>query len=118
MKLQFISNQTQSFLNINKQYWKFIKRFVDAKKRNFKLLYKLSHTSGYQETGLQDAEIQNSYYFVDTGMIASNVYLYAASEGLATWFHNCDKPALAIKLALRTDQRVLFGQTVGYPAKK
>jgi hypothetical protein len=81
-------------------------------------IHKLSHTSGYQEPGLQDAEIQKSYYFVDTGMIAANVYLYAASQDLAAWFHNCDKPELTTKLALRTDQRVLFGQTVGYPANK
>ncbi len=79
---------------------------------------KLSHTSGYQEPGLQDPEIQKSYYFVDTGLIAGNVYLFAASQGLASWFHNCDKPGLAEKLNLRADQRVLFGQTVGYPAKK
>lgn len=63
-------------------------------------IHKLSHTSGYQEQGLQDAEIQKSYYFVDTGMIATNVYLYAASQYLTAWFHNCDKPALTTKLAL------------------
>jgi nitroreductase len=79
---------------------------------------KLSNTSGYQEPGLQDPEIQKSYYFVDTGLIAGNVYLFAASQGLASWFHNCNKPALAAKLKLRADQRVLFGQTVGYPAKE
>jgi hypothetical protein len=78
---------------------------------------KLSHTSGYQEPGLQDLEIQKSYYYVDTGMIAGNVYLFASSAGLAAWFHNCDKSRLKTKLKLRDDQRVLFGQTVGYPAK-
>ena len=79
---------------------------------------KLANTSGYQEPGLQDPDIQKSYYFVDTGLIAGNVYLFAASRGLASWFHNCNKPALTEKLNLRADQRVLFGQTVGYPAKK
>ena len=81
-------------------------------------VYKLTHTSGYQEPGLQDPEIQKSYYYVDTGLIAGNVYLFAASQGLASWFHNCNKSALTAKLNLRADQRVLFGQTVGYPAKK
>ena len=76
---------------------------------------KLSNTSGYQEPGLQDPEIQKSYYYVDTGLIAGNVYLFAASLGLASWFHNCDKPGLKTKLNLRADQRILFGQTVGYP---
>ena len=79
---------------------------------------KLANTSGYQEPGLQNPEIQKSYYFVDTGLIAANVYLFAASQGLAAWFHNCNKPVLATKLNLRTDQRVIFGQTVGYPVKK
>jgi len=69
----------------------------------------------FQEPGLKDAEIQKSYYFVDTGLIAGNVYLFAASQGLAAWFHNCDKPGLAKALNLRPDQRVLFAQTVGYP---
>ena len=81
-------------------------------------LNKLSNTSGYQEPGLQDPEIQKSYYYVDTGLIAGNVYLFAASQGLASWFHNCDKPGLSAKLNLRPDQKVLFGQTVGYPLKK
>ena len=79
---------------------------------------KLFNSSGYQEPGLQDPEIQKSYYYVDTGLIAGNVYLFAASQGLASWFHNCNKPSLTAKLKLRVDQRVLFGQTVGYPVKK
>lgn len=79
---------------------------------------KLANTAGYQESGLQNPEVQKSYYFVDTGLIAGNVYLFAASQGMAAWFHNCDKPALTAKLNLRADQRVLFGQTVGHPARK
>lgn len=78
-------------------------------------LHKLTHTRGFQEPGLHDAEVQKSYYFVDTGLIAGNVYLYAAARGLATWFHNCDKAGLAAKLDLRSEQRVLFAQSVGYP---
>jgi hypothetical protein len=77
---------------------------------------KLSNTSGYQEPGLKDPEIQKSYYYVDTGLIAGNVYLFAASQGLASWFHNCNKSGLRAKLRLRAEQRVLFGQTVGYPS--
>jgi nitroreductase len=81
-------------------------------------LNKLYNTSGYQEPGLRDPEIQKSYYYVDTGLIAGNVYLFAASQGLASWFHNCNKSGLTAKLNLHSDQRVLFGQTVGYPVKK
>lgn len=79
---------------------------------------KLVHTSGYKEPQLRDPDAQRSYYYVDTGMIAANIYLFAASVGLAAWFHNCDRSALRTKLSLRPDQRVLFGQTIGYPLKK
>ncbi len=79
---------------------------------------RLVHSAGYQEPGLRDPEVQRSYYYVDTGLVAANVYLYAASVGLAAWFHNCDRAALAEQLPLRPDQRVLFGQTVGYPARR
>jgi hypothetical protein len=67
----------------------------------------------FQEPGLRDPEIQKSYYNIATGLIAGNVYLFAASQGLAAWFHNCNKPALAAELKLRTAQRVLYAQTVG-----
>ena len=72
--------------------------------------------SRLQEPGLRDTEIQKSYYNVATGLIAGNVYLFAASQGLAAWFHNCNKPALAAELKLRPQQRVLYAQTVGLPA--
>jgi len=70
--------------------------------------------AGFQEPGLYDPEIQKSYYFVDTGLIAQNVYLASSSLGLASWFHNCNKAALAKKLRLKPPQRALFGQTIGY----
>jgi len=69
-----------------------------------------------QEPGLKDPEIQKSYYNVATGLIAANVYLFAASQGLAAWFHNCNKAGLATELKLRPEQRVLYAQTVGFPA--
>jgi nitroreductase len=70
--------------------------------------------AGFQEPGLHDPETQKSYYFVDTGLVAQNVYLAASSLGLATWFHNCNKAALQEKLGLKPNQRALFGQTIGY----
>jgi hypothetical protein len=79
---------------------------------------KLANTCGFPEPGLRDPEIQKAYYYVDTGLIAGNVSLFAASSGLAAWFHNCQKPELAQALSLRADQRVLFAHTVGYPEKK
>jgi nitroreductase len=71
-------------------------------------------TAGYQEPGLYDPEIQKSYYFVDTGLIAQNVYLAASALGLVSWFHNCNKTGLAKMLGLKPHQRALFGQTIGY----
>jgi|SRR5271165_270844 len=66
---------------------------------------------------LPDPEVQKSYYYVDTGLIAGNVYLFAAAQGLAAWFHNCDTAGLAQRLGLRAEQRVLFAQSIGYPEK-
>jgi hypothetical protein len=71
----------------------------------------------FQEPGLKDPEVQKSYYYVATGLIASNVYLFAASQGLAAHFHNCDKRNTPGEFKLRPEQRVLFAQTVGYPAE-
>jgi len=96
-------------------------RGVDAK-APVQLIYvvdvhRLTHTAGFQEPGLQDPEVQKSYYYVDTGLIAGNVYLFAAAQGLAVWFHNCNKTSLARQLGLRPEQRVLFAQSVGFPEK-
>jgi hypothetical protein len=70
----------------------------------------------FQEPGLKNTDVQKSYYYVATGLIASNVYLFAASQGLAAHFHNCDKSNTPKEFKLRSDQYVLFSQTVGYPA--
>jgi len=52
----------------------------------------------------------------DTGFIAQNVYLYCASQGLATVVRAMvDKPALEKAMKLRPDQKVVLAQTVGYP---
>jgi hypothetical protein len=67
------------------------------------------------DRAIGDPEIQKSYYFTDTGFIAQNVYLCAASFGLAAWFHNCDKENTVKEFKLKPTQKVLFAQTVGYP---
>lgn len=71
---------------------------------------------GQPDRNIGDPEVQKSYYYVATGLIASNVYLFAASQGLAAHFHNCDKQNTAREFKLRPKQSVLFSQTVGYPA--
>ncbi len=58
------------------------------------------------------------YSAADTGFISQNVYLYCASEGLATVVRgSVDKPTLAKAMKLRPDQRVILAQSVGYPKK-
>jgi nitroreductase len=49
-------------------------------------------------------------------LVAQNVYLFAASQNLAAWFHNCDKKRTAEDFKLGPEQQVLFAQTVGWPA--
>jgi hypothetical protein len=71
---------------------------------------------GQPDRRIGDPEVQKSYYFTDTGLIAGNVYLFAASQGLAAWIHNCSRDAAAKDFKLRADQRVLFAQSLGYPA--
>ena len=63
-----------------------------------------------------EPEVQKSYYYTDTGFIAQNVNLFAASEGLATWFHNCEKESIRAEFNLRPSQWILFAQTVGFPS--
>jgi nitroreductase len=53
---------------------------------------------------------------VDGGFIGQNVYLFCASEGLATVFRGAvDYEKLNRTMLLGTDQFVTFAQTVGYP---
>jgi len=73
---------------------------------------------GQPDRNIGNPEVQKSYYYVATGLIAANVYLFAASQGLAAHFHNCDKQNTAREFKLRPEQSVLFAQTVGYPAKR
>jgi nitroreductase len=56
--------------------------------------------------------------YADAGFIAKNVYLYCASEGLATVVRaSFDGPGLAKALRLSDKQKVILAQTVGYPKK-
>ena len=62
------------------------------------------------------ANEQRLYASVDTGFIGQNVYLFCASEGLATVFRGAvDYEKLNYTMQLETDQFVTFAQTVGYP---
>jgi hypothetical protein len=52
---------------------------------------------------------------VEAGFIGQNVYLFCASEGLATWFYATDREGLAKAMNLRPPQKVLYCQAVGCP---
>ncbi|MDR3556332.1 MAG: SagB/ThcOx family dehydrogenase [Syntrophobacteraceae bacterium] len=54
----------------------------------------------------------------DVGVIAENVYLFCASEGLATVVRAAiDRDALGRELKLRPQQKIILDQPVGYPKK-
>ena len=63
------------------------------------------------------AEERRLYASVDAAFIGQNVYLFCASEGLATVFRGAvDYPKLSRTLRLSDQQFVAFAQTVGYSA--
>jgi SagB-type dehydrogenase family enzyme len=62
------------------------------------------------------AEDQLLYSAADTGFISQNVYLFCASEGLATVVRaSVDRKALAEALKLPEQKKITLAQTVGYP---
>jgi SagB-type dehydrogenase family enzyme len=78
----------------------------------------LVYVADYARMGGQKNEEKNLYSAADTGFIAQNVYLFCASEGLATVVRgSVDRPALAKAMKLRAEQRIILAQTVGYPKK-
>ncbi|HVM80021.1 MAG TPA: nitroreductase family protein [Stellaceae bacterium] len=76
------------------------------------LIY-LAHGERMTDVSPEDRRL---YASVDAGFIGQNVYLYCASEGLATVFRGAvDYAKLARTLKLPEGQFVTFAQTVGYP---
>ena len=56
--------------------------------------------------------------YVDTGFISQNIYLFCASEGLATVVRAMvPKDTLAAKLQLSPTQEITLVQTVGWKAE-
>jgi SagB-type dehydrogenase family enzyme len=64
----------------------------------------------------ESQEEKDFYSAIDAGFISQNVYLYCASQGLATGVRALiDRPALKEALGLREDQRIIVAQSVGRP---
>ncbi|MGO9807542.1 MAG: nitroreductase family protein [Rhodomicrobium sp.] len=82
-----------------------------AAKAPLNLVY-VAHSERMQDASPEDRRL---YASVDTGFIGQNVYLFCASEGLATVFRGAvDYKKLAEAMKLPDDQFVTFAQTVGY----
>ncbi len=63
-------------------------------------------------------EEKRFYSAAHTGFISQNVYLYCASEGLATVVRAMiNREELAKAMHLRPEQQIILAQTVGYPKK-
>jgi nitroreductase len=78
----------------------------------------LIYVSDYAKMGTATNEEKAFLSAADTGFISENVYLYCASEGLATVVRALiDRPALAKAMNLRPDQNITLAQSVGYPRK-
>jgi len=78
----------------------------------------LIFVADFSRMGTAPKEDKELYSAADTGCISQNVYLYCASEGLATVVRgSIDRQALAKTMNLRPDQKIILAQTVGYPKK-
>jgi len=78
----------------------------------------LIYVADYSKIARGDDQQKLFYSAAHTGFISQNVYLYCASEGLATVVRGAiDKEALAKTMKLRPDQKVMLAQSVGYPKK-
>ena len=76
----------------------------------------LIYVADYSKLG--DADVNQKYAnaMVSTGFIGQNVYLFCASEGLATVIRgSIDKKSLAQIMKLGPEQQIILAQTAGYP---
>ncbi len=78
----------------------------------------LIYVADYAKMERTSAEDRDFYAAADAGFISQNVYLYCASEGLATVVRgSIDRNSLAGVMKLRPDQKIILAQSVGYPRK-
>ena len=76
----------------------------------------LIYVADYSRMGGGNTEERNFYSAADAAFISQNVYLYCASEGLATVVRgSMDRDVLAKAMQLRDNQKIILSQTVGYP---
>ncbi|MFC1528649.1 SagB/ThcOx family dehydrogenase [Candidatus Latescibacterota bacterium] len=79
----------------------------------------LVYVSDFSRLGDRPDEWKYRTARYDTGFISQNVYLFCASEGLATVVRgSIDKQALSKAMKLRPDQKITLAQSVGYPGQE
>ena len=75
----------------------------------------LIYVADYSRMENAEPEEKQLYAAMDVGFISQNVYLFCASEGLATVVRaSVNKEKLREKMNLQSEQHILLGQTVGY----
>jgi SagB-type dehydrogenase family enzyme len=76
----------------------------------------LIYVADFKKLGSITDEEKIFYSAADTGFIGENVYLFCASEGLATVVRgSIDRESLAKAMKLTDNQKIILAQTVGYP---
>ncbi|MBE0431912.1 SagB/ThcOx family dehydrogenase [candidate division WOR-3 bacterium] len=77
----------------------------------------LIFVADYVRMGRASMQDKDFYAAADAGFISQNVYLFCASEGLATVVRGAlDRDKLAGRMKLTASQKIVLAQTVGYPA--
>jgi len=78
----------------------------------------LIYVADFAKMGAATKEEKTLYSAADTGFISQNVYLYCASEDLATVVRgSIDRHGLAKVMGLRPNQKIILAQSVGYRKK-
>jgi nitroreductase len=76
----------------------------------------LVFVADFSRMGEASDDDKKNMAYADAGFISENVYLFCASEGLATVIRaSIDRPALATKMGLSSAQNIILAQTVGFP---
>jgi SagB-type dehydrogenase family enzyme len=76
----------------------------------------LIFVADFDRMGRTETAYKNFYSATDTGFISQNVYLFCASEGLATVVLGyVNRAELTKLLDLKSAQKIILAQPVGYP---
>jgi len=77
----------------------------------------LVYVADYGRMGRYNDADKEFYSATDTGFVSQNVYLYCASEGLATVVLGQVNRPVVTELLNITNGKVILGQPVGYPGE-